>query len=138
MNATTQYLTQDTPPRYTAISILIVFIVAIADCFMIYRLYIVWNRNLWIIALPAILEAGVIGLGLTVSVLLSRGNGSIPAAAEVWGAATLAVTMLSFFITTNLVAYKVWRSRRTLRSAGAHLTSSTSVSIMSFEFEFHG
>ncbi|THH01302.1 hypothetical protein EW026_g1392 [Hermanssonia centrifuga] len=86
--------------KYVATSGLYVVIKATGDAFMIYRLYVVWNRSIWIVAFPALIEVTLIVTGSMTAWELSRPHGTVFDINRAWITAFFA----SSFVVTGFCA----------------------------------
>lgn len=88
----------------------------------IYRAYIVWNRNLWLVALPIGLLAGSFIVNIYVLVWLRNPPPFGPISFSSGLAAFNSVYIIAFvqnFLTTSLLTLKIWTQHRQSQAAGA-------------------
>ncbi|OCH86646.1 hypothetical protein OBBRIDRAFT_761044 [Obba rivulosa] len=96
---------------------------AISDAFILYRCYVVWNKNIWIVILPALLLVADVGTGITACCtlgLLKPGESFyVKTQAEISNAffsTTLAVNGLC----TGLIAGRVWWHQHSIKNLNVH------------------
>jgi len=83
---------------------------AVADSLFIYRLYMVWSKNIWACVVPVLLLAGSLtsGIGLEVAVATSTG-GLFGSAIAAWATSFFTVSLAQNLLTTFLMVYRIWR-----------------------------
>lgn len=87
----------------------------VGDGFVTYRLYMVWDRNLYIVILPImmLLATGVTGYGACYEEAVATGifgNNIRP-----WITAFFSTSLATNVIATILIAYRIWHSGRKVR-----------------------
>lgn len=108
------YLTLENPWN-VANSALYVVSTLLGDGFMIYRLYIVWARNKYIIIPPALMSMSLAVTGSMVTYLFSRSaEAPIFATAGAWITASFTLTLICNLYSTSLIAFKIYLSNRRL------------------------
>jgi len=106
--------------KYVAASCFYVVTTCVGDTFMIYRLYIVWGRNLWIIAPSAIIVAGLSATGSVIQWLVAtKSDGSIFETAGGWINAFYALSFCTNLYCALFIAYRVWLSKRNVSRLGS-------------------
>ncbi|TFK32169.1 hypothetical protein BDQ12DRAFT_728920 [Crucibulum laeve] len=90
------------------------------DAFMIYRLYIVWARNKFIIIPPIILCIALAVTGSMVTYLFSQAKQPIFAAAGNWITSCFVLTFLCNLYSTSLIAIRIFMSNRQLARVHSH------------------
>lgn len=106
--------------KYVAASCFYVVTTCVGDAFMIYRLYIVWGRNPWIIIPPTIVQAGLSAVGGVIQWLVAaKANGSIFQTVGGWITAWFVLTFCTNTYCTLLIAYKVWLTKRNVSRMGS-------------------
>ncbi|EIM84250.1 uncharacterized protein STEHIDRAFT_112681 [Stereum hirsutum FP-91666 SS1] len=95
-------------------------VTAVSDTFIVYRCYVVWNKDFRVIILPAVLYLADIGAGIAATVTLSELPLGQPyyiqrqfRVTETFFATTLALNGLC----TVLIAYRVWSHQRAMSIA---------------------
>ncbi|KAJ3557214.1 hypothetical protein NM688_g1591 [Phlebia brevispora] len=105
--------------KYVASSCFYVVTTCVGDAFMIYRLYIVWGRNFWIIIPPSVIQAGLSATGGVIQWLVAaKSDGSIFQTVGGWITAWFVLTFCTNLYCTVLIAYKVWQSKRSVTRLG--------------------
>ncbi|TBU44153.1 hypothetical protein BD309DRAFT_958987 [Dichomitus squalens] len=98
----------------------------VADSFVTYRLFVVWNHAWYIIVLPVILliATAVAGYGACAEIGMVKGVGAIFAAnLQPWIRAFFSLSLTTNLLTTILIAARiVWMNRRvkSYRAGGGH------------------
>ncbi|KIM88071.1 hypothetical protein PILCRDRAFT_814747 [Piloderma croceum F 1598] len=112
-NAATIVYSDNSDPKFVANSALYVVTTLAGDSFMVYRLFIVWSRNWWIIILPLSL---IVGLAVTGSVTTYHFSQATPifGAASGWITASFVMTLLANLSSTSLIALRIWMTSRRL------------------------
>ncbi|RPD54259.1 hypothetical protein L226DRAFT_304251 [Lentinus tigrinus ALCF2SS1-7] len=91
--------------------------IALGDLVVVWRLYVVWGRNLWISVLPISMVVGefVAGYGSISQWLLPN---PVPETMVRWGTAMFAISLSTNVLVTAMIASRIWyitaRSRGTL------------------------
>ncbi|CAA7263366.1 unnamed protein product [Cyclocybe aegerita] len=111
--AETVYLTL-ADPKTVAGSAFYVSTTLLGDMFMIYRLYIVWSRNKYIIIPPIILCTALAVTGSMVTYLFSQSTEPIFATAGAWITSCFVLTFICNFYSTFLIAFKIFMTNRKL------------------------
>jgi len=129
----TDYFFNTSNPLYLTQKILSFLQTLTGDTFIIYRLYIVWNRNK-LVVLPAIVcLAGCLASGIGTLVVLGVASPSTSVfTAKQWVASFFATTLITNGGCTILIALKIWLTERQT-SAVFRSRSALSVAIMIVE-----
>jgi len=115
------YLANPADPLETAKTGVYVTITVLADFFMVYRCWMVWNRNWFIIILPVLswIATAVSGYGGT-HMLLETSNGGVFAEQLVgWITSFFSTSLATNLLCTVLIAYRVLRSQLRLRKVSS-------------------
>ncbi|KAI0715807.1 hypothetical protein C8T65DRAFT_770703 [Cerioporus squamosus] len=96
----------------------------IGDLVITYRVWLVWERRVGIIALPTVTTVALIatGIGMIYQFLASTPTGSAiyaPALSR-WITAYCVMTFLTNIYGTVVIAYRIWATNRSLKSAGLY------------------
>jgi len=114
-NAATIIYSHISDPKSVTNSALYVLTTLVGDAFMIYRLFIVWERNWWIIIPPT---SFMVALAITGSAVTYNFWHSIPIfAARGWITGSFVLTLLANLSSTSLIAYRIWLSGRSLEQS---------------------
>jgi len=93
----------------------------LGDSFLLYRLYVVWGKNIWI-ALPfilSILGQAASGIGGIRTAALATGTTAIfITQLQTWVLVFLIMTLITNFCCTSLIAGRIWWVHRKSRSLG--------------------
>ncbi|EJT96574.1 hypothetical protein DACRYDRAFT_25603 [Dacryopinax primogenitus] len=84
---------------------------AVADSLFIYRLYMVWSRNIWICILPMLLLAGSLtsGIGIEVAIASLKGSGLFASGIAAWATSFFSISLAQNVLTTLLIVWRIWR-----------------------------
>jgi len=93
-------------------SALYVITTLVGDSFMIYRLYIMWSRNIFVIIPPIIMCVVLAVTGGMVTYLFSQATTPLFQAAGPWITACFALTFVCNLYSTSLIAFRLFRSNR--------------------------
>ncbi|KAJ7740306.1 hypothetical protein B0H16DRAFT_1757990 [Mycena metata] len=89
------------------------FLTPIADAFIIYRTFVIWNRNLLIILLPAMLSVANSGSSIWLTVTLSTVNTATMDNITVKPLDLfLSLTLCTNVICTGLISFRIWYIHR--------------------------
>ncbi|KAJ7187834.1 hypothetical protein C8R46DRAFT_1052767 [Mycena filopes] len=104
-----------------------VAITVVSDAFILYRCYVVWERKILIIVLPALLFLADIGTGIGAVIALHQTTSSfyvtkLARITEAFFSMTLAANGLS----TILIAFRVWRGQHQMAQTG-RLSTTTGI-----------
>ncbi|KAF8582243.1 hypothetical protein K439DRAFT_1351653, partial [Ramaria rubella] len=113
---------------------LLVATILTADVIMVWRLYIVWARNHWIIiptVCSVIAYVAVAGTAATFQFSqLSPGVAPFHGASATWIATTFATTLATNVYATVMICFRIWRHNRAMRVLGHSDLTSTIVIIV--------
>jgi hypothetical protein len=99
-----------------------------SDLFILYRCYVVWNSNLFVIILPILLYLADAGTGIaavwTLSQLTTRQSPEFSLEQERITNSFFSCTLAVNTVCTGLIAFRIWRTQRQTRDAkmGANLS----------------
>jgi len=83
---------------------------AVADTLFIYRLYIVWGRNRYVIALPILLLCGSLTSGIGIEVVIGTSSTDLFSSSLAgWATSFFSISLAQNIITTCLIVYRIWR-----------------------------
>ncbi|KAG8917000.1 hypothetical protein FRC02_003419, partial [Tulasnella sp. 418] len=105
-------------PLQTARGAILIINVIIADALMIWRLYIVWERNIWICIPTIITFCGYVAFGI-VSVYFSYKGPyyNRPAIPHWWSnICNRVMTLATTIWVTSMISFKLWRHRKLMAS----------------------
>ncbi|KZP01901.1 hypothetical protein CALVIDRAFT_559688 [Calocera viscosa TUFC12733] len=88
-----------------------VALTAVADTLFIYRLYMVWSRNIYVCILPILLLCGSLTSGIGIEVAIASLNGSSLFASGIaaWATSFFSISLVQNLITTALIVFRIWR-----------------------------
>ncbi|KZT54948.1 hypothetical protein CALCODRAFT_519072 [Calocera cornea HHB12733] len=88
-----------------------VALTAVADSLFIYRLYMVWSKNIYIIILPALLLCGSLtsGIGIEVAIASLKGSSLFGSGIAAWATSFFSISLVQNLITTALIVFRIWR-----------------------------
>ncbi|KAI0697413.1 hypothetical protein C8T65DRAFT_582681 [Cerioporus squamosus] len=96
----------------------------IGDLVITYRVWLVWERRVRIIALPTLTTVALLatGIGMIYQFLVSTPTGSAVLAPAVtgWITAYCVMTFLTNIYATVVIAYRIWATNHSLKSAGLY------------------
>ncbi|KAK7039645.1 hypothetical protein R3P38DRAFT_2901092 [Favolaschia claudopus] len=113
-------------PSYTARNTVYCLLTVLADSFVVYRCYVVWQRRWWIVVIPALLLIStlVTGIGVIYSFhQATPGNVVFIKQVKPWVTSYVAVTLATNVLCTSLIAFRVIRNRMYLSSVNLARTS---------------
>ncbi|KAF6755711.1 hypothetical protein DFP72DRAFT_811373, partial [Ephemerocybe angulata] len=94
----------------------------IGDCLVIYRCFLIWKRNYYVIALPVLLLLTSIGV-CSINLYWFRHPTSLPwSIMEPLFTLTFPLNFIQNVLTTGCIAYKIYMQHRLSRSTGISLT----------------
>ncbi|PSR71634.1 hypothetical protein PHLCEN_2v12487 [Hermanssonia centrifuga] len=105
-------------PTETAKIVLYVTQTLVGDTFVIYRLCIVWGRNLWIIILPIclLISSAITGYGACYQLgQTTADEGTFTRLLKPWTSAFFSISLCTNVVATTLIAYRVWQSNHRVR-----------------------
>ncbi|KAF8974250.1 hypothetical protein BDZ97DRAFT_5961 [Flammula alnicola] len=91
--------------------------IMIGDGFLIYRLYIVWSRNRFIIIPPIMFSSGVLATGIMVTYLFSEARAPVFVVASKWITAFFVLTFVCNLYSTFLIGLKIYLSQRRVKNS---------------------
>ncbi|TFK18035.1 hypothetical protein FA15DRAFT_731606 [Coprinopsis marcescibilis] len=116
-----------------AFPLILALIIWIADILVIYRCWLIWKKNYWVILLPILLLLGnVVAQGANMAWFGNRNRNSIPVDRGYMYWMLRLNFPLAFcqnILTTGLIAYKIWKQHHETRQAG--MTVSGGVNLLS-------
>ncbi|KAF9555675.1 hypothetical protein CPC08DRAFT_765774 [Agrocybe pediades] len=95
----------------------------LADGFLIYRLFVVWSGNWWIIIFPSITVIGVIVVTTMTGVLFVTSGEFVFGASKGWTTAAFALTTAINSYSTGFIAYRIHKTQQ--NSQGTRVFRST-------------
>ncbi|KDQ28144.1 hypothetical protein PLEOSDRAFT_157989 [Pleurotus ostreatus PC15] len=100
----------------------------VADCLIIYRCFIVWNHNYYIIIVPSLLLImSIIANGIALKEFTDVPLGTIFGATLVhWMNTIYALAFVQNVMTTGLIAWRIWRQEKESVNVGIHSADSRS------------
>ncbi|KAI0351179.1 hypothetical protein OH77DRAFT_1411426 [Trametes cingulata] len=117
-------------PTEVAKNVLYITMTLVADSFVSYRLFIVWNRTWWILCIPSVLllATAVAGYGACVEIGLAKeGNAIFADNLQPWIRAFFSLSLTTNLLATFLIAARIMWSNRRVRqyraggaAAGSH------------------
>jgi len=84
---------------------------AVADTLFIYRLWIVWSRNNWVVIAPILLLLGSItsGIGIEVEIATLKGSGLFAKSIAAFATSFFSIGLVQNLLTTSLIVWRIWR-----------------------------
>jgi len=124
-------LSDVTQPIFAAKHAIYFTMMLIGDIIVIYRAFIVWESNFWVIVFPSLCSLGsAISAYQTIWAVRHIASASIKAETG-WGLAVFSLSLAANTIATGLIAFKIWQSERHLKFAmGASNASHSRTSLM--------
>jgi len=98
----------------------------VGDGFMIYRLYIMWSRNIIIAIPPVIMCLALAVTGGMVTYLFSQATTPLFQAAGAWITACFVLTFVCNLYSTGLIAFRLFRSNRQFNRVSMEIGSGVS------------
>jgi len=95
-----------------------VALTAVADSLFIYRCYIVWGRNPYIIVLPILLLCGSITSGIGIEVVISSGTDLFASSLASWAMSFFSISLVQNVITTFFIVFRIWRVNMNVSKIG--------------------
>ncbi|KAF9054656.1 hypothetical protein BJ165DRAFT_734372 [Panaeolus papilionaceus] len=87
-------------------------IVGLGDILVTYRTYIVWNRNIWVVLVPVLIDVTGFVLVMMATYGLARPH-VIPLETSIsWYRPAFPLALLQNVLTTGLIWYKIWTQQR--------------------------
>lgn len=114
-----RYLIDITQPTNVTKTFLVVFANLFSDILIIWRVYMVWERDWKICVLPVFLCTGVFISGITAATLVSRvtpGQNIFAKQISTWGKAQFSLSLAMNVSATLLIAARIWWVTRPIRA----------------------
>jgi len=95
----------------------------VTDCVMVYRMYIVWVRNKYVMVFAVLSVIGTIicGFGITYELAIVKiGQNIFATACGRWITSSLAMSLVTNLYSTSMIAFKIWYTQKSVK--GGHLT----------------
>ncbi|KAJ3851527.1 hypothetical protein EV368DRAFT_83450 [Lentinula lateritia] len=102
----------------------------IGDCTMIYRLWIVYNKRMYVVVLPALLMAVYATSAIAVVIALGKttpGENIFISTAGVWAILVFSTTVATNLLTTSLITVRIWRIKRKVRGVALQTVGLASI-----------
>ncbi|TFK18218.1 hypothetical protein FA15DRAFT_710057 [Coprinopsis marcescibilis] len=98
--------------------VVVIILVLYADALVIYRCFVIWGGNYYVIAFPTLLLLLSIGInGVTMSSFIHPASMN-PKTLHAFFTMIYPVNLAQNCLTTGLIAYKIWRQHRNSQKAG--------------------
>ncbi|KAH6885075.1 hypothetical protein BKA70DRAFT_1574545 [Coprinopsis sp. MPI-PUGE-AT-0042] len=99
---------------------ILVIILWIGDALLIYRCFLIWQRNYRVIAIPSLLYIVVIGLETSNIWWMARQSTIVDITAKRWPILQVTFPLISAqnILTTGLILFRIWSRHRDSQSAG--------------------
>ncbi|KAJ7215165.1 hypothetical protein C8J57DRAFT_1732610 [Mycena rebaudengoi] len=111
------FLEDATQPIFAAKHAIYFTMMLLGDSIVIYRCFIVWSRNYWVVVVPALCSLGS-AVSAYQTIWAVRHIESATIASETkWGIAVLTLSMSANIIATSLLAYRIWVGDKALRES---------------------
>ncbi|PPQ88590.1 hypothetical protein CVT25_009970 [Psilocybe cyanescens] len=123
-------------PLQAAKTAIFVLLTLVGDAFVIYRCYIIWHRQWWVVVLPMLLwcGTGVGGFGATVAFSQAAPGAEVFLPAIVpWITSFISMTLATNILCTLLIGYRIEKIRRDLKGAAVGGSVGQSAVIMVIE-----
>jgi len=92
---------------------------AVADSLFIYRCYVVWGRNKYIIILPIFLLLGSLTSGIGIEVTIgTEQSGLFATSLAHWATSFFSVSLVQNILTTLFIIYRIWRVNMNVSKLG--------------------
>ncbi|CDO76588.1 hypothetical protein BN946_scf184868.g2 [Trametes cinnabarina] len=124
-NGTNDFYAIISSPTEVAKNVIYISMTLVADSFVTYRLFIVWNKTWWILVVPVTLlvATAVAGYGACVEIgLAKQGNAIFAENLQPWIRSFFALSLTTNLLATILIAGRImWSNRRVrkYRASGA-------------------
>ncbi|KZT68211.1 hypothetical protein DAEQUDRAFT_766586 [Daedalea quercina L-15889] len=122
-------------PSEIAKTACLVATVLASDAMIIYRLYIIWGYNKWVIIFPVLTWCGLIVCGVGLCWQFSKyklGEDAYHGEIGTWITSDCAMTFVTNLYCTGCIAWRIWRNRiRTQSFGGRNLMSALAIVIES-------
>jgi len=111
------FLLDVTQPIFAAKHAIYFTMMLIGDIIVIYRAFVVWGGNIWVILFPSLCSLGsAISAYQTIWAVRHIASASIKAETG-WGLAVFSLSLAANSIATGLIAFKIWKSEHQLKNA---------------------
>ncbi|KAJ7613354.1 hypothetical protein DFH06DRAFT_1109235 [Mycena polygramma] len=111
------FLEDATQPIFAAKHAVYFTMMLLGDSIVIYRCFIVWGRNYWVVAVPTLCSLGS-AVSAYQTIWAVRHIQSATIASETkWGIAVLTLSMSANIIATTLLGYRIWTSDKAIRQS---------------------
>jgi len=94
----------------------------LADAILIYRCWVVWNNNLWVIVFPSMLfvASATVDIFMVVTMAnLHSGDSIFVTALHDWITAVISLTLAQNVIVTSLIVFRIWNINMNSAAAAA-------------------
>ncbi|KAI0669111.1 hypothetical protein C8Q78DRAFT_1071091 [Trametes maxima] len=128
-NGTNSFYARISDPTEVAKNVIYISMTLVADSFVTYRLFVVWNRVWWILVVPCVLlvATAIAGYGACVEIGLAKeGNAIFADNLQPWIRAFFSLSLTTNLLATLLIAARImWSNRRVrkYRASGAAVGS---------------
>jgi len=105
----------------------------IGDLIMVYRVYMVYQKNIWVVSFPLLMIGGIICTGIGITIKFSQFNIGVEifeSDTGHWILSWFIVTLMSTFTSTCLIAFRIWSMDRRMKSAMARSSLSPIIHII--------
>ncbi|KAF8991667.1 hypothetical protein BDQ17DRAFT_1370452 [Cyathus striatus] len=117
------FLTDVTHPIFAAKHAIYFTMMLVGDAIVTHRAYVVWDRNYWVIIVPAICSLGsAVCAYQTIFAVRHIATTTIAAQAS-WGIALFSLSLAANSISTSLISYKIWTHDKKTRRVFFHGTT---------------
>ncbi|KAJ7106560.1 hypothetical protein C8R44DRAFT_325066 [Mycena epipterygia] len=103
---------------------LVIAAVLIGDVVIIYRLWIIWNRDLRVVFVPVLSWLGILTCGIAIIYIFTQfiaANNNISTADSAWVTANWALNALTNIYCTTFIAWRIWKTSRAEAEVGGGL-----------------
>ncbi|VDB95596.1 unnamed protein product [Peniophora sp. CBMAI 1063] len=108
------FLLNVTEPIFAAKHAIYFTMMLVGDAIVIFRAYVVWDRNYWVIIVPVLCWIGS-GVSAYQTIWAVRHIASASIEGETkWGLAVFALSLSANGIATGLIAWRIWKHARTM------------------------
>ncbi|KAJ7438741.1 hypothetical protein FB451DRAFT_978917, partial [Mycena latifolia] len=112
------FLSDARQPIFAAKHAIYFTMLLLGDTIVMYRCFLVWSKNYWVIVVPTICSLGS-GISAYQTIWAVRHIESITITSETnWGIAALILSMSSNIMATSLLGYRIWTSDKALTTHG--------------------
>ncbi|KAF5372442.1 hypothetical protein D9757_009924 [Collybiopsis confluens] len=121
------YLQDVTQPLFTTKHMILIVSLLIGDTFVIYRCWVVWGKNIWIIILPVSISFLSFGSGCYVMWAYSNLPNRTVLQESTWLKMLYGLSLVANAIATSLLAFKIWSVDRHLRGMVTEIESTSTL-----------